>query len=253
MGSEAFSARAVNTAGSREGSAVGAPNATFRAPSRKIHPGTSAIFGLVWLFTAALAACATHDAPSANVAAPRHALLAEMALETKSPTPRAALTAPLGPEASPITFERIARYPEPGWHIPRLLGFSPDGTMVTYLESESQTEEMALFGLDVATGSTRVLVRAKDLVDTTKPISREEELRRERQRKKIEGVTAYRWAKRAPVMVLPMAGDVFLRRADGGTTRALSPKRRRRRSIPSSATLESAWPSPGDPSSFRSI
>ncbi len=116
-----------------------------------------------------------------------------------------------GPEASPVDFERIARFPEPGWQTPRSVTFSPDGKLVTYLQSESQSDEMALFAFDPATRSSRVLVRASDLVKSEKPLSREEELRRERRRTRIAGVTDYRWAKRAPVMILPHAGALFYR------------------------------------------
>ena len=133
----------------------------------------------------------------------------------QAPDTRAAV---LGPEASPIDFERIARFPEPGWQTPRSVAYSPDGKLVTYLQSESQSEEMALFAFDLATGSSRVLVRASDLVKSNKPLSREEELRRERRRTRIAGVTDYRWAKRAPVMLLPHAGDLFFRDAAGAVS-----------------------------------
>src|SRR6185503_1827355 len=69
------------------------------------------------------------------------------------------------------------------------------------------------------TRKTELLVRGSDVLKETKPLSREEELRRERQRQRIEGVTSYRWAKRAPVMVIPLGGDVFVRGADGKITR----------------------------------
>lgn len=76
---------------------------------------------------------------------------------------------------------------------------------------------MSLFALDRATDKVSVLLRAKDL--PARPRSREEELRRERQRTKTEGVTSYRWAKRAPLMVIPHGGDVFVRDAKGAVVR----------------------------------
>jgi len=120
-----------------------------------------------------------------------------------------------GIEASTVSFERIASFPPPGWQIPRKVHFSPDGKLVTYLRSEQSGDRMALFAFDVATGEHRVLVRAADLVDPSKPMSREEELRRERQRQRIRGVTGYAWAKHKPVMLLPLGGDVFVRLEDG--------------------------------------
>ena len=117
--------------------------------------------------------------------------------------------------ASSITFARVAAFPRPGWQVPRRARLSPDGKLVTYLQSESQSDEMALFVLDIASGKHRVLLRAGDLVDSSKPLSREEELRQERQRKRIKGVTGYSWAAGANTILLPLGGDVYLRQADG--------------------------------------
>ncbi|MEM1030500.1 MAG: DPP IV N-terminal domain-containing protein [Myxococcota bacterium] len=121
--------------------------------------------------------------------------------------------------ASPITFARIAAFPPPGWQVPRAAQLSPDGSQVTYLQAEGGGEEMALFAFDLATREHRVLVRAADLVETGRALSREEELRRERQRKRITGVTSYAWARDAEVMLLPLGGDVFVRKADGAIVR----------------------------------
>jgi dipeptidyl-peptidase-4 len=116
--------------------------------------------------------------------------------------------------ASAIDFERMARYPEPGLLVPRLPSFSPDGKRVVYLASEAQDKstEMALFELDLASKSTRVVARAEDLLKDAKAtkLSREEELRRERQRQRSKGITQYSWAKRANVMVIPLGGDLFV-------------------------------------------
>jgi len=117
--------------------------------------------------------------------------------------------------ASPITFARIAAFPPPGWQVPRAARLSPDGRLVTYLQAESGGEEMALFAYDLSTKEHRVLVRAADLVETDRELSREEELRRERQRKRITGVTNYAWAAEKNVMLLPLGGDVFVRTEDG--------------------------------------
>jgi dipeptidyl-peptidase-4 len=124
----------------------------------------------------------------------------------------------LGPEASPVDFERIARFPEPGWQTPRQVGYSPDGKLVTYLQSETQSEEMALFAFDLQSRTSHVLVRAKDLAKEQKPLTREEELRRERRRSRIVGITDYRWAKRAAAMILPHAGHLYYRDPAGAIT-----------------------------------
>jgi dipeptidyl-peptidase 4 len=117
----------------------------------------------------------------------------------------------LGADASPITFERMARFPEPGWDMPRSAQFSPDGKMVTFLASEKGGAEMALYAFDLQTKETRTLVKAADLLAQTGPMSREEELRRERQRQREQGITSYRWAKRKNRILIPLGGDLFLR------------------------------------------
>jgi dipeptidyl-peptidase-4 len=127
--------------------------------------------------------------------------------------------APLGPEASAVTFDRIARFPEPGWQIPRSVSHSPDGKLVTYLMSEEGGDVMALFAFDQATRSIRRLARAEDLLREQRELSREEELRRERQRQRASGISSYRWARRAPMMIVPHGGDVFVLGGDGKVQR----------------------------------
>lgn len=119
--------------------------------------------------------------------------------------------------ASKVTFQRIAKIPEPGWVMPKNVEVAPDGKTITYLASESGDEVMSLWSFDLESGQGRVLVRASDLGGqaTDASRSREEELRRERQRDRSEGVTSYAWAKKAPLMVLPHRGDVFVRDASG--------------------------------------
>ncbi|MDB5220234.1 MAG: Dipeptidyl peptidase, partial [Myxococcaceae bacterium] len=132
-----------------------------------------------------------------------------------------------GPEASAITFARMAKYPEPGWNVPRLVQHSPDGKLVTYLTSEKGDEKMSLFALDVKAGTIEVILRDADLVDPnaagTEAFSRDEELRRERQRDRNEGITQYTWATRAPVLVVPHRGDVFVRDGRPGKNGAIHP------------------------------
>jgi dipeptidyl-peptidase-4 len=125
----------------------------------------------------------------------------------------------LGPEKSAIPLERLSRMPEPGWSVPRRPGYSPDGKLVTYLASESGDNNLALFAFDPATRASRVLLRASDLPGSTRPISREEELRRERQRQRSVGIVSYAWARKANVMLIPSGGEVFVRGADGKIAR----------------------------------
>src|SRR5271165_2089891 len=79
---------------------------------------------------------------------------------SQPPLPASQRPAILEPGASPVDFDRIARFPEPGWQTPRAVAYSPDGKLLTYLQSESQSDEMALFAFDLHTREHRVLVRA---------------------------------------------------------------------------------------------
>lgn len=163
---------------------------------------------------------------------PKRPLLSEMTKDraaegaSKAATPEADSTrgAILGPEKSAITYERLVKMPEPGWNIPRAAQPSPDGKLVTYLASESGDMTMSLFAFDLATRTSKVLLRAADLPGSSKPLSREEELRRERQRQKAMGIVAYQWAEKAPVMIVPSSGDVFVRQAAGTITRLTETK-----------------------------
>src|SRR5262245_38033865 len=42
----------------------------------------------------------------------------------------------LGPEASRVTFERMARFPDPGWQVPRSVAFAPGDRELTYLQTD---------------------------------------------------------------------------------------------------------------------
>ena len=116
--------------------------------------------------------------------------------------------------ASKITFERMARWPEPGWQVPRSIAFSPNAELVTYLQSEAGNDEMALFAFDTRSKQRRVLLRASDLEGASAAVSREEELRRERQRQRAQGISAYVWAERAPLLIVPHGGDVYARKGE---------------------------------------
>lgn len=123
----------------------------------------------------------------------------------------------LGEDASPITFEDMAKFPEPGWQIPRAMKFSPSESAITYLMSESGTEEMSLMVRDLATGEKRTLLRAAQL-QTSEEKSLAQELRDERQRKRIKGITDYQWASNADVVLVAMGSALFLSDLSGKVT-----------------------------------
>jgi dipeptidyl-peptidase-4 len=99
-----------------------------------------------------------------------------------------------------------------------MIRMAPDGTRITYLKSETGGSDMALFSFDLRTREHSVLLRARDLVEEGRAMTREEELRRERQRTQIHGVTSYAWAANAMTMLVPLGDRVFIRGADGTST-----------------------------------
>src|SRR5262245_6961215 len=120
---------------------------------------------LLFSIATALGACVPREDDASVAPGARHPLLSVMAGDAKRPASgTGGVDKPLGPEASPITFERMARYPEPGWHIPRAIDHSPDGKLVTFLQSEADSDVMSLFAFDRATKKTEVLLRASDLL-----------------------------------------------------------------------------------------
>ncbi len=157
-----------------------------------------------------LVACGGPPAPAPTFARPLRALRSLPEGATAATHLRFEV---LPPGASKVTFERMAKYPEPGWQMPRAFRVLPGKKTLTYLASESGDDTLALFGRDLASGTARLLLRAGDLASATgagpAPLSREEELRRERKRERAEGITSYRVAKEADLLVLTHGGDVF--------------------------------------------
>jgi dipeptidyl-peptidase-4 len=108
-----------------------------------------------------------------------------------------------------LTVEAVARYPRPGTSIPGRVRYAPDGRAVTFLFSETGGLSRDLWSLDLATGQrTRPFVRPDEGI-TEANVSRDEALRRERLRLRETGVTDYVWAKDAPVMLVPLRGDLY--------------------------------------------
>lgn len=105
-----------------------------------------------------------------------------------------------------ITLRDVAHMPRPGTAIPGRFRFSPDGRLLTFLWSESGGFSRSLWAWDLAAGGKRELVRPPE---DAPPISREEELRRERARMRETGVTHYEWARKAPVILVSIGRDVY--------------------------------------------
>ena len=108
-----------------------------------------------------------------------------------------------------LTLDDVARYPRPGTAIPGKLSFSPDGRLLTYLHAADGGLARVLHAMDVATGATRVLFSAPGGGVTDANVSREEALRRERQRLRETGVTHYAWSETGATLLVPIGGDAW--------------------------------------------
>src|SRR5438309_4056046 len=116
-----------------------------------------------------------------------------------------------------LTIEDLARFPRPGLAVPGKVAFSPDSKLVTFLWSEKGDLRRELWALDVLSGE-RTLLLGREHVGggaTDENVSREEALRRERERLRETGITHYEWAEEAPVLIAPVRGDVHVRSRTG--------------------------------------
>ena len=102
-----------------------------------------------------------------------------------------------------ISIEQVARYPRPGMGGPARWAFTPDGSGITYLASEGGGLVRSLWLYDIRTGERRALAGP---AGGGGPISREEELRRERARLRDVGVTDYRFAPKAGERTILLPG-----------------------------------------------
>src|SRR5712692_7022388 len=116
-----------------------------------------------------------------------------------------------------LTADLVARVPRPGMAAPGAISYSPDGSYVTYLFSERGVLACDLWRLDLKTGRREKWLTPPDHGVSEATVSREEALRRERQRIQTTGITHYAWAEDANVVVLPIGDKVYLWRDDALT------------------------------------
>ena len=102
-----------------------------------------------------------------------------------------------------ISIEQVARYPRPGMGGPARWAFTPDGRSIAYLASEGGGLLRSLWLYDIASGDRQALAGP---AGGSRPISREEELRRERARLRDVGVTDYRFAPKAGERTILLPG-----------------------------------------------
>ncbi|WP_435007178.1 S9 family peptidase [Tundrisphaera lichenicola] len=116
----------------------------------------------------------------------------------------------------------VARLPAPGSVVPGAFGFTPDGKAVTYLKAETASLSRVLWRAEVSGGPPRVVARPPGGGDTDANVSREEALRRERQRLRETGITQIVRADKAEVAVIPLGGDLYVLRGQDGPLERLT-------------------------------
>ncbi|HLZ69597.1 MAG TPA: S9 family peptidase [Dehalococcoidia bacterium] len=116
----------------------------------------------------------------------------------------------------------VARLPLPGFTQPVQHRFSPDGRLVTFLFSEDGSLSRQLWAFGPETGERELLVRPPGEGETDANLSREEQLRRERQRQRGFGVTSYAWAKRGATLLVPVRGALYVQHGAGGSLRRVT-------------------------------
>ncbi len=95
--------------------------------------------------------------------------------------------------SSSLPIQEIARYPLPGMAAPAELKFSSDGRWIAYLYSPEHTLTRRLYAFDPLSQAHWQLVESPSGGQTDANVSLEEALRRERLRRREEGVTQYQW------------------------------------------------------------
>lgn len=116
-----------------------------------------------------------------------------------------------------IDVEAVARLPFPGTVTPSEVAFTPDGSAVTYLMPE-RPDSLSRVGWRAELTNDReprIVARPPGEGTTEGNVSKEEELRRERQRLRATGIAQVVRAAGADVAIFPLNGDLYLQRGDG--------------------------------------
>ena len=114
--------------------------------------------------------------------------------------------------AERLTVERIFSAPDltgPRLRSPQV---SPEGRYVTFLQGKpSNADQLDLWGLDIRSGETRLLVDSTAFIAGPETLSTEEEARRERQRiASLRGIVDYEFSRDGRKLLVPIAGDLYL-------------------------------------------
>lgn len=147
----------------------------------------------------------------------KHARIIAYALVAlmEPPSPSYAEGPPV-PANRPIREIDVATLPHPGTVVPGAIAFSTDGKSVTYLKSEDNSLSRVLWRATVGREpNPKVIARAPRGGDTDANLTREEQLRRERQRLRDTGIAQVAQADASDAIVVPIGGDIYVLGGDG--------------------------------------
>ncbi len=119
--------------------------------------------------------------------------------------------------AERLTISDVATYPRPGMDAPGMIGFTPDSSAVTWLHAGDGGLVRSLWRIEIETYDRSVIAGP----GADAPMSREEELLRERTRTRELGVSSYSWARESEVPVLMIPGPTVRVSVDGEALREL--------------------------------
>jgi dipeptidyl-peptidase-4 len=111
-----------------------------------------------------------------------------------------------------LSLDDLVRQPLPGMDAAGRIEFVPGADAISYLQSSDGSLVRSLWHHDLATGERRLLAGPIAEAEREETLSRDEELRRQRQRTVELGVTDYAWASRAErlTLLVPLAGRLFV-------------------------------------------
>jgi dipeptidyl-peptidase-4 len=115
-------------------------------------------------------------------------------------------------DAEMLTIERIFAAPDLSGASLRGARLSPDGRFVAYLRGgERNKDRLDLWAYDIAARKHTLLVDSARLVPEERPLSAEEEARRERQRtSSLSGILEYEFAPDSHSILVPLGGDLYV-------------------------------------------
>lgn len=115
-------------------------------------------------------------------------------------------------EPTTLTLERIFQSPELSGSSLRQVKLSPAGDRVTFIQGrEDDRSLMDLWEYHIEDGTSRILVRADDVMPDEGELSAEEQARRERARiADLRGIVDYQWSSDGRFLIFPLGGNIFI-------------------------------------------